>query len=297
MRTCLALRIAPVATLIAFVAFSPHPAGAAPERGAPAAAGIEPIERTELPGGIVREKLRLPGFDPDESVPAIAFHPSSGGPFPLTIALHPFRGAKENMDGWCRDLAARGIFALAIDAHFHGERSIAGVFHGEGIASLGGEYSIWVHQSSIARAVKDVPVILDALARRPDVDASRVAATGISMGASAAMVLAWREPRIRRTADRLRAERKGTSPGRVRRPPVSRGWQERAGGQARAVLGAPLDVLRQPHRPLRRHERRMAWTPAGRPPPLSPSGPVRSGGACGLSQWKESRRISSSPRA
>lgn len=154
------------------------------------------LERKDLPGWLVREQLRLPGFDPDEAVPAVAIHPASGGPFPVAICLHSFRGAKENLEGWCRDLAARGIFALSIDAHLHGERSIAGVFHGDNIASLGGEYSIWVHQTSIAHTVKDVPVILDALARRPDIDASRVAATGVSMGASAAMVLAWREPRV-----------------------------------------------------------------------------------------------------
>ena len=155
------------------------------------------IERRDLPGGLVREKLRLPGFDPDEAVPAVAIHPASGGPFPVAIAIHGFRGAKENLEAWCRDLAARGVFAVTIDAHLHGERSIAGIFHGDKIASLGAEYSIWVHQASIARTVKDVPAILDALARRPDVDVSRVAATGVSMGASAAMVLAWREPRVR----------------------------------------------------------------------------------------------------
>ena len=154
------------------------------------------LERKDLPGGLVREQLRLPGFDPDEAVPAVAIHPASGGPFPVAICLHSFRGAKENLEGWCRDLAARGIFALTIDAHLHGERSIAGIFHGDNIASLGGEYSIWVHQTSIARTVKDIPVILDALARRPDIDVSRVAVTGVSMGASAAMVLAWQEPRV-----------------------------------------------------------------------------------------------------
>jgi len=158
---------------------------------------IQILERMELPGGLVREKLRLPGFDPDEAVLAIAIHPASGGPFPVAVVLHSFRGAKENLEAWCRDLAARGIFAIAIDAHLHGERSIAGIFHGDNIASLGGEYSIWVHQTSIARTAKDVSVILDALARRPDVDASRVAATGVSMGGSTAMVLAWREPRVR----------------------------------------------------------------------------------------------------
>ena len=155
------------------------------------------LERIDLAGGLVRERLRIAGFDPDESVPAIAVHPGSGGPFPVCLVLHCFRGAKEDLEPWCRDLAARGIFAIAIDAHLHGERTIAGVFHGDDIASLGGEYSIWVHQMSIARTAKDVPVILDALARRPDVDVSRVAATGMSMGGSTAMVLAWREPRVR----------------------------------------------------------------------------------------------------
>ena len=165
--------------------------------GAALPAGMQVLERRDLPGGLVREKLSLPGFDPDEGVPAVAIHPVSGGPFPVAICLHSFRGAKENLEPWCRDLAARGIFAITLDAHLHGERSIAGIFHGDNIASLGGEYSIWVHQPSIARTAKDVPIILDALAHRPDVDASRVAATGVSMGASTAMVLAWREPRVR----------------------------------------------------------------------------------------------------
>jgi uncharacterized protein len=172
----------------------------APSRGASqpgTVPAIKLLERRDLPGNLVREKLRLPGFDPDEAVPAIAICPARVFPCPLAILLHPFRGAKENMEAWGRDLAARGIFTLAIDAHFHGERSIAGIFKADNIAALGGEYSVWVHQASIAHTVKDVPVILEALAQRHDVDTTRVAATGISMGGSAAMVLAWREPRVR----------------------------------------------------------------------------------------------------
>jgi dienelactone hydrolase len=158
---------------------------------------IQVLERTDLPGGLIRERLLLPGFDPDEAVPAIAIYPAKGGPFPVAICLHCFRGSKENLEPWCRDLAAQGVFAITLDAYLHGERSIDGIFHGDNIASLGGEYSIWVHQSSIARTARDIPVILDALARRPDIDISRVAATGFSMGASTAMVLACREPRVK----------------------------------------------------------------------------------------------------
>ena len=159
-------------------------------------AEVQTLERQELAGGLVRESLRLPGFDPDEAVPAVALHPGSGGPFPVAIAVHGFRGGKESMEDWCRDLAERGVFAVAIDAHLHGERSVAGIFHGEDIASLGVEYAVWVHQTAIARTARDVPVLLDALAGRPDVDASRVAAAGVSMGGCVAMVLAWREPRV-----------------------------------------------------------------------------------------------------
>jgi predicted esterase len=155
------------------------------------------LERQNMPDGLVREKLRLPGFDPDEAVPAIAIHPASGGPFPVVICLHCFRGTKEDLEPWCRDLASRGVFAISIDAHLHGERSVAGIFRGDNIASLEVEYSIWVHQTSIAHTAKDVSVILDALARRSDIDITRVAVTGWSMGGSTAMVIAWREPRIR----------------------------------------------------------------------------------------------------
>jgi uncharacterized protein len=188
-RTVPWLILAPAATLLLSRVVCLQAAGApVPE--------IRTIERRELPNGLVREKLLLPGFDPDEAVPAIAVHLASGGPFPVVLVLHYFRGSKESLEAWNRDLAGRGLFALAIDAHLHGERSIAGVFHGDNIAALGGEYSIWVHQMSIARTVKDVPAILDALARRGDADVSRVAATGMSMGGSTALVLAWREPRV-----------------------------------------------------------------------------------------------------
>jgi hypothetical protein len=40
-----------------------------PAAPAPAPPEIQVLERTDLPGGLVREKLRLTGFDPDEAVP------------------------------------------------------------------------------------------------------------------------------------------------------------------------------------------------------------------------------------
>jgi hypothetical protein len=49
-----------------------------PAAAAPASSDVQIIERKDLPGGLVREKLRLPGFDPNEAVPAIAIHSAPG---------------------------------------------------------------------------------------------------------------------------------------------------------------------------------------------------------------------------
>ena len=63
--------------------------------GADSPPEVQVLERTELPGRLVREKLRLPGFDPDEAVPAIAIHPAANGRYPIALCLHCFRGRKE----------------------------------------------------------------------------------------------------------------------------------------------------------------------------------------------------------
>jgi hypothetical protein len=68
-----------------------------PAAPAPAPPEIQVLERTALPGGLVREKLRLPGFDPDEAVPTIAIHRASGGPFPAAIAELTF----DSFPNWC----------------------------------------------------------------------------------------------------------------------------------------------------------------------------------------------------
>ena len=96
-----------------------------------------------------------------------------------------------------RDLAGKGLFVLAIDAHLHGERKVPGIFpQGKSLGSLGEDYSIWVHQSSVAHTARDVSRIIDSLSARSDVDRSRIGVLGISMGSSTCMVLAWKEPRI-----------------------------------------------------------------------------------------------------
>lgn len=147
---------------------------------------------------IEREKLLLPGWDPDEPVPAYAYYKKGNRAMPVVIFMHGIRGSKEGDGQRMRDLAARGYFVVAIDAHLHGERKIPGMFGPKSaLSDAGGEdYSIWFHQSSVAHTARDVSKIIDALSARGDVDASRIAVMGISMGSSTCMVVAWREPRI-----------------------------------------------------------------------------------------------------
>ncbi len=156
----------------------------------------EAIERQDLAGGLCREKLTFSGWDPSDPVPAIAVYPRGGRGLPLVILCHWFQGCKEAMEGWARELAGRGFFALAIDLHLHGERAVAGIFARPDLPALGAEYSVFVHQSAIAHSARDVPLIIDALATRPEIDCARIGVAGFSMGASLAMVLAWQEPRV-----------------------------------------------------------------------------------------------------
>jgi dienelactone hydrolase len=157
-------------------------------------------ERTQPPRDtqIEREKLSLTGWDPDEPVPAYAYYKKGNKAMPVVIFMHGIRGSKEGDGQRMRDLAARGYFVVQIDAHLHGERKIPGMIGPKVVLSdSGGEdYSIWFHQSSVSHTARDVSKIIDALSARSDVDASRIAVMGISMGSSTCMVLAWREPRI-----------------------------------------------------------------------------------------------------
>lgn len=149
------------------------------------------------PEQVEREKLLLPGWDPDEPLPAYAYYKKGNRSMPVIIFMHGLGGSKDNSARQLQDLAGKGFFVVAIDAHLHGERKVPGIFpQGKNLGRLGDDYSIWVHQSSVSHTARDVSKIIDALAARSDVDLSRIGVGGISMGSSTCMVLACREPRI-----------------------------------------------------------------------------------------------------
>jgi pimeloyl-ACP methyl ester carboxylesterase len=148
-------------------------------------------------GPIEREKLSLAGWDPDEPVPAYLYYKKGAKSLPVVIFMHGMGGSKEQYVPRMQELAAKGLFVVAIDAHLHGERKVPGIFpQGKSLGDLGTDYSIWVHQSAVSHTARDVARILDALSARPEVDLSRIGVGGVSMGSSACMVLAWKEPRV-----------------------------------------------------------------------------------------------------
>ncbi len=154
------------------------------------------IERRELADGLIREKLLLQGWDPTDPVPGIAIYPKGKTKLPFVVLLHWFQGSKEAMEPWAHDLAPRQLFVLIVDLHFHGERTVAGVFAKPNLPSLGDEYAVFIHQASIAHSARDFPFILEGLQKRKEIDLSRLGVAGISMGGSLAMVLASREKRV-----------------------------------------------------------------------------------------------------
>jgi dienelactone hydrolase len=155
--------------------------------------GKQPARENE----IEREKLYLPGWDPDEPVPAYVYYKKGNKAMPVVIMMHGLGGSKEQYAQRMQEWASKGLFVVVIDAHLHGERKVPGIFpEGKSLGALGTDYSIWVHQSAVSHTARDVSRIIDALAARSDVDVSRIGVAGVSMGSSTCMVLAWKEPRI-----------------------------------------------------------------------------------------------------
>ena len=104
-------------------------------------------------------------------------------PAPAILLAHGFLGDRANVDGTARELAADGYVVLAWSAR--------------GFGASEGEVAL----ADIDREIADVSVLIDVLARRPEVllDAAgdpRVGIAGGSYGGGTALLAASREPRL-----------------------------------------------------------------------------------------------------
>lgn len=100
-------------------------------------------------------------------------------------------------------LVRQGYVVAAIDQYFHGERL------GQGPAGPGQspraeqeslfKFHLWCGRTLWGMMLRDQRILLDYLCTRPEVDATRIATTGMSMGCTASWWLAALDDRIRAT--------------------------------------------------------------------------------------------------
>ncbi|HEY4216075.1 MAG TPA: dienelactone hydrolase family protein [Gemmatimonadaceae bacterium] len=139
----------------------------------------------------LRETLEL-DFGGEEPVPAILQRPLSPSAAPGVLLLHGFSSRKERMaDTIGRRLAALGIVSLAIDLPLHGAR--AGADQVEGMwrrhpLALARKWELAIHEAH--RAIKYMATL-------PEIDSTRLALAGYSLGAYIGVVVAAEDPLIR----------------------------------------------------------------------------------------------------
>lgn len=124
-----------------------------------------------------------------EHVPAILQHPETDHPVSAVLLLHGFTSRKEDMAssiGYA--LLQRGVASLAIDLPMHGQRISAGE-----ASSIRNPLAL---VDSWRLALREAGLAITYLAERPDVDATRLAIAGYSLGAYLAVTVAASEPRV-----------------------------------------------------------------------------------------------------
>lgn len=150
------------------------------------------IEKTSpQPGGWVLEEFTFASEKKAdgsiERVPTILLRPEKvASPMPAVIVLHGTGGNRFGMLPYMKELQARGIIGIAIDARYHGDRS-------------GGAKGAAAYNLAIAKAwqsksgepmehpfyfdtVWDLWRLIDVLEKRPDIDAKSLGMIGFSMG-------------------------------------------------------------------------------------------------------------------
>lgn len=114
-----------------------------------------------------------------DAIAARLFLPASDSQVPLVLICHGAGDWKENYFELCEYLVERGIGALAMDMHGHGQS--------------GGERFF----VDIQQWVGDVRAAIDYLVTHPNVDGHRIAAFGLSSGGTAILEAALTDPRLK----------------------------------------------------------------------------------------------------
>lgn len=178
--------------------------GGAPTRRQPVVLASQPLT-TQWPD-MVGEKLLL-DLNGDEPVPAYFLRPSGSGPFPLILYGHAhgfdydlgkdeiLRGRPELLRPYGSELVGRGYAVLTIDNWLFGERPR----HGGESAFV--KKTLLQGQIPWGMMLRDNAAALDFACAHRDIDPTRIAAMGLSMGSSLSWWLAALDERIRVCVD------------------------------------------------------------------------------------------------
>jgi len=124
-----------------------------------------------------KEKVHFPSLG--DQLTGTLFLPGNGNGLPAMIVCHGAGEFKENYFELCECLAERGIAALAVDMHGHGE-------------SEGARFYVDMDQW-----VADVRAAVDFLSKHPQVGPGRIGAFGLSSGGTAILEASLVEPRLK----------------------------------------------------------------------------------------------------
>lgn len=146
----------------------------------------------------------------DMIVPGYLMIPKTAGakPRPAVVALHEHGGSKDSvclnekaMDHVGTYLVEDGYIVAAIDGYFHGERITkgpGGVKETKGAQEMTlSKINLWLGRSLWGMQVRDEQCLLDYLATRPEIDASKIGVTGMSMGCTRSAWLAALDERVK----------------------------------------------------------------------------------------------------
>jgi len=159
-------------------------------------------ELVEMPAVEGLKKFHLwYSADANERVPGYLVLPDSKafkGPRPVVIALHGTGGNKDNrqVTQLVLKAAQAGFIGVAIDGRFHGERIAAGIGEDDYNAAIANAFKSGEGHPFYFDTTWDVMRLIDYLATRKDVDASRIGLTGISKGGIETYLTAAADPRV-----------------------------------------------------------------------------------------------------
>ncbi|MDX1981284.1 MAG: alpha/beta hydrolase family protein [Bryobacteraceae bacterium] len=133
------------------------------------------------------------------------------GPRPAILTMHGHGSSKENMFGYqptsqdvAELLAKKGYVVIGIDSYFNGERRGLGpagelekqARNADQEMSLF-KLNLWLGRTLWGMMLRDEQMALDYLVTRPEVDATRIGAQGMSMGSTRAWWLAAIDDRVK----------------------------------------------------------------------------------------------------